>query len=108
MKTADVINEIENRISEFCGKSEWWNILAEEIVEIEGKASNPFERDINSLIERGIIVIDKPPGPTSHEVVAWVKRMLGVKKVGHGGTLEGLLDGDPGETPKSQVSCLLD
>jgi tRNA pseudouridine55 synthase len=36
----------------------------------------------------GIIIIDKPKGPTSHDVVAEVKRLLGAKKVGHLGTLD--------------------
>jgi len=34
--------------------------------------------------------LDKPPGPSSHEVTAWVRKILGVKKAGHGGTLEAL------------------
>ena len=45
-----------------------------------------------SLSERndldGILVIDKPAGITSHDVVARVRRLLGVKRVGHGGTLD--------------------
>jgi len=48
----------------------------------------PAERTIKVLLERGIVNIDKPPNPTSHEIVAWVKRILGVKKAGHAGTLE--------------------
>jgi tRNA pseudouridine55 synthase len=36
----------------------------------------------------GILVIDKPAGITSHDVVARVRRLLGVKRVGHGGTLD--------------------
>jgi tRNA pseudouridine55 synthase len=36
----------------------------------------------------GIIVVDKPVGPTSHEVVAIVRRGTGVRKVGHAGTLD--------------------
>jgi tRNA U55 pseudouridine synthase TruB len=32
--------------------------------------------------------LDKPAGPTSHEVAAWVKRILMLQAVGHGGTLE--------------------
>lgn len=36
----------------------------------------------------GLIVVDKPPGMTSHDVVARVRRLLGVKRVGHGGTLD--------------------
>lgn len=36
----------------------------------------------------GCLVIDKPPGWTSHDVVARVRRLLGTKKVGHAGTLD--------------------
>lgn len=48
----------------------------------------PAERPIEEHLAFGIINLDKPAGPTSHEVVAWVKRILGLKKAGHGGTLE--------------------
>lgn len=36
----------------------------------------------------GFIVIDKPKGPTSHQVDYWVREILGVEKVGHVGTLD--------------------
>lgn len=36
----------------------------------------------------GLLLIDKPPGPTSHDVVARVRRVLGVARVGHAGTLD--------------------
>ncbi|MEP7360084.1 MAG: tRNA pseudouridine(55) synthase TruB [Chloroflexota bacterium] len=36
----------------------------------------------------GIIVVAKAPGPTSHDIVALVRRLAGVKRVGHGGTLD--------------------
>jgi tRNA pseudouridine55 synthase len=36
----------------------------------------------------GFIVIDKPPGVTSHDVVSRVRRILGTRKVGHTGTLD--------------------
>jgi len=49
---------------------------------------DPLGRPINRHLSLGIINLDKPSGPSSHEVSAWVKRMLGLKKVGHGGTLE--------------------
>lgn len=52
----------------------------------------PAERTVDELLNASIINLDKPPGPTSHEVVAWIRRMLGVKRTGHGGTL------DPGAT----------
>jgi len=36
----------------------------------------------------GILVVDKPIGPTSHDVVALVRRLAGTRRVGHGGTLD--------------------
>jgi len=36
----------------------------------------------------GILVIAKPAGPTSHDIVALVRRLTGVRRVGHGGTLD--------------------
>ncbi len=36
----------------------------------------------------GLLVLDKPAGPTSHDVVARVRRALGTRRVGHGGTLD--------------------
>ena len=41
----------------------------------------------------GVLVIDKPRGPTSHDIVACVRRTLGLKKVGHLGTLDPLATG---------------
>ncbi|HXH62268.1 MAG TPA: tRNA pseudouridine(55) synthase TruB [Fimbriimonadaceae bacterium] len=41
----------------------------------------------------GILLIDKPPGITSHDVVYRVRRQLGTKKVGHAGTLDPLATG---------------
>lgn len=52
----------------------------------------PTSRPIRSLLDYGLILLDKPPGPTSHEVVAWVKRIIGISRAGHSGTL------DPGAT----------
>jgi tRNA pseudouridine55 synthase len=36
----------------------------------------------------GLLVVDKPAGPTSHDVVARCRRLLSEKRVGHGGTLD--------------------
>jgi H/ACA ribonucleoprotein complex subunit 4 len=52
----------------------------------------PEARDLPHMIQRGVLVLDKVPGPTSHEVVAWVKKLMELDNVGHGGTL------DPGVT----------
>jgi len=60
----------------------------------EDAETNPFfgkepnKRSIEELLENGIVIIDKPAGPTSHQVSAWVKEILHIKKAGHGGTLD--------------------
>jgi tRNA pseudouridine55 synthase len=41
----------------------------------------------------GVLVIDKEPGPTSHDVVARVRRLVGQPRVGHCGTLDPLATG---------------
>lgn len=41
----------------------------------------------------GVLVVDKPSGPTSHDVVARVRRAIGEKRVGHTGTLDPLATG---------------
>jgi tRNA pseudouridine55 synthase len=41
----------------------------------------------------GVIVVDKPAGPTSHDVVAVVRRAIGLSRVGHTGTLDPLATG---------------
>lgn len=51
----------------------------------------PYERPVGLHIKFGIINLDKPSGPSSHEVTAWVKRIVGVNHAGHGGTLESLV-----------------
>jgi H/ACA ribonucleoprotein complex subunit 4 len=48
----------------------------------------PEKRSISMQIKYGMINIDKPAGPSSHEVVAWIKRMMKLSHAGHGGTLE--------------------
>ena len=54
----------------------------------EDYGCRPEDRDIETYINYGIINLDKPKGPTSHEVVTWVRKILGVQKTGHGGTLD--------------------
>jgi tRNA pseudouridine55 synthase len=43
--------------------------------------------------ESGILLVDKPRGITSHDAVARVRRALGIKKVGHSGTLDPMAEG---------------
>ncbi|MCX6777447.1 MAG: RNA-guided pseudouridylation complex pseudouridine synthase subunit Cbf5 [Candidatus Micrarchaeota archaeon] len=60
-------------------------------IEAETDASygrRPEERSMEELMQTGIVLVDKPCGPSSHEVSAWVRRMLGAERSGHSGTLD--------------------
>ncbi|KAJ2335316.1 centromere/microtubule-binding protein cbf5, partial [Coemansia sp. RSA 2671] len=50
--------------------------------------STPLKRDLQDYIRYGVINLDKPANPSSHEVVAWIRRILRVEKTGHSGTLD--------------------
>jgi tRNA pseudouridine55 synthase len=45
------------------------------------------------MTESGLVVVDKPAGMTSHDVVARVRRLAGTRKVGHAGTLDPMATG---------------
>ena len=66
---------------------------------------------MRQLLDYGLIPLDKTDGPTSHEVVAWIRRILNVKKAGHSGTLDppatGLLPIGMGEATKALSVLLL-
>ncbi len=66
---------------------------------------------IDYLLDNGVIVLDKPAGPTSHEVVTWVRKILQVDRVGHGGTLDpgvtGVLPTGVGNATKAMQVLLL-
>lgn len=71
----------------------------EGLVEVDQDVTDPAhgtpynQRSLEQLLQYGIILLDKPPGPTSHEAVAWTKRVLGLPKVGHSGTLDPQVSG---------------
>lgn len=48
---------------------------------------NPYSRPIDLHLKLGVINLDKPRGPTSHEVSHVIKQVLNIKHAGHGGTL---------------------
>lgn len=50
--------------------------------------SSPLSRSLKDHISSGVINLDKPANPSSHEVVSWIKRILRVEKTGHSGTLD--------------------
>ena len=41
----------------------------------------------------GLVIVDKPAGMTSHDVVARIRRLAGTRKVGHAGTLDPMATG---------------
>lgn len=55
--------------------------------------STPLNRSLPEYIKAGVINLDKPCNPSSHEVVAWIKRILKVEKTGHSGTLDPKVSG---------------
>ena len=71
----------------------------ENLVKIDEDVTNPEygifydKRTVEQLLEYGLVLVDKPPGPTSHEVVAWTKRILEIPKAGHSGTLDPQVSG---------------
>lgn len=76
-----------DELNEFCGYKARWLVKHDEPTDPRW-GWLPRARPVEKYIEYGVINLDKPPGPTSHEVVAWIKRMFGLKRAGHGGTLE--------------------
>jgi len=49
----------------------------------------PFwHRSLEDRLDAGLILIDKPSGPTSHQIAAWAKDILGINHLAHGGTLD--------------------
>ncbi|MBC7107968.1 MAG: RNA-guided pseudouridylation complex pseudouridine synthase subunit Cbf5 [Methanomassiliicoccales archaeon] len=63
-------------------------LIREESFVSEKWGKPPSARSVEELLEAGVINLDKPRGPTSHQVTAWVRDILLIKKVAHGGTLD--------------------
>ena len=66
--------------------SEWFTRIEAETDPEFGEI--PENRSADKLLEEGIILLDKPFGPTSNQVSTWVKEELDLKKTGHFGTLD--------------------
>ncbi len=54
---------------------------------------SPENRTIEQLLESCFILLDKSPGPSSHQISAWARDMMGLEKLGHGGTLDPFASG---------------
>lgn len=70
-----------------------WEIKRELLIRAEDTSDpkygcKPDERSPEEYIRYGVINLDKPAGPTSHEVAAWTKKIMHLISVGHGGTLD--------------------
>ena len=63
-------------------------IVKKEFSTDDAYGCRPEDRTADELINFGIVSVDKPSGPSSHQVSAYVKQILGIKKAGHGGTLD--------------------
>ena len=77
----------------------------------ESYGNAPLCRPMEKHLQLSFIPLDKPAGPTSHEVVAWVRKILGVEKAGHSGTLDppatGLLPVGLGDATKALTVLLM-
>lgn len=67
-------------------KTEW--VTREEAETDWNFGERPENKSTKNKIQNGIFLADKPEGPTSHQVSAWVKKILNVEKAGHTGTLD--------------------
>ena len=54
----------------------------------EAVGIHPDARDVEQRLAAGFILLDKPAGPTSHQVAAWARDLFGLERMGHGGTLD--------------------
>jgi len=54
---------------------------------------SPLSRPIDAYTLYGILNLDKPVNPSSHEVVSWIKRIMNCEKTGHSGTLDPKVSG---------------
>ena len=48
----------------------------------------PDARTVEQRLAAGFILLDKPAGPTSHQIAAWARDLFGLERLGHGGTLD--------------------
>jgi len=53
----------------------------------------PSDRSVGELLNAGVVALDKPPGPTSHQVTAWARNALHAESISHGGTLDPYVSG---------------
>lgn len=69
------------------------DIKRKRLVKVQSKTNpnygkKPDERTVKELLNNGYINLNKPNGPTSHQVDSWLKKIIGNEKIGHSGTLD--------------------
>ncbi|MEM3398353.1 MAG: RNA-guided pseudouridylation complex pseudouridine synthase subunit Cbf5 [Nitrososphaerota archaeon] len=75
-----------------------WMIESKILVRVEAETNpsfgeDPYNRPLNRYIKLGVVNLDKPRGPTSHDTASKVKSLIGVERAGHGGTLDPAVSG---------------
>lgn len=68
-------------------------IRADETTDPRYGFSDINSQSIENLLHGAVIILDKPAGPTSHEVATWVRRILNADRTGHSGTLDPAVTG---------------
>ena len=67
--------------------------MTQHILEAEASTNpsiggNPDARNVEERLASGFILLDKPAGPTSHQLASWARDLFGLERLGHGGTLD--------------------
>ncbi|XP_020108043.1 H/ACA ribonucleoprotein complex subunit 4 [Ananas comosus] len=70
------------------------NVRTGHYTPIPSAGHSPLKRPLEEHLRYGVINLDKPSNPSSHEVVAWAKRILRRDKTGHSGTLDPKVTGN--------------
>jgi tRNA pseudouridine55 synthase len=65
----------------------------ESIIPLVPAKSAPVEIKVAEPVKSGILIVDKPAGQTSHDVVQAVRKAAGIRRVGHAGTLDPMATG---------------
>lgn len=63
-------------------------LVRKHVVSSDKYGCDPLKRSTDDIIKYGILNLDKPRGPTSHQVTDYVKKILNINKAGHSGTLD--------------------
>ncbi len=63
-------------------------ILKKEISTDKQYGKTPEQRSMQELLESGVFCLNKYEGPSSHQMMDFIKHILKIKKVGHGGTID--------------------